>query len=355
MELRNVTKLLVVDDIEVNRMILYDMFCEQYDVLEAENGRVALDLLHEHKDEIAIMLLDIVMPELDGFEVLKIMRDEDLLSHIPVILITGENDENKMLTGYEFGISDLVGKPFNPEIVKRRVQNVVQLYMHKREMEVKLREQREKLDEQSKRLRQFDQFIIDTLSTTVEFRDFESGEHIIRIRELVRLLLTAIRDAYPLDDEQIGIISNVSAMHDIGKIAIPDAILLKPGRLTKDEFEIMKTHTVRGCEILESIGSAQELDYYTYSYDICRHHHERWDGRGYPDGLVGDQISVWAHATALADVYDALTCKRVYKDAYSHEDAVQMILNGECGVFNPVLLDKFKEIQYNIQAALRGG
>jgi len=340
-----VRKLLVVDDVEINRAILFELFSHQFDVLEAENGKIALDIIHQYGNEIAIVLLDIVMPVMNGFDVLEVMNDEGLINTIPVIMITGENDDNKMLMGYDLGVSDLVSKPFNPDVIYRRVNNVVDLYTHKMQLEQKLLEQKQMLEMQATKLRNFDQYIIDVLSTTVEFRDFESGEHIKRIRILTKVLLENMTDDYPLSEEEMAIISNVSAMHDIGKIAIPDSILLKPGRLTKEEFEIMKTHTIRGCDILKSIGEVQDLDYYSYSYDICRHHHERWDGRGYPDGLHGDDISIWAQATSLADVYDALTSKRVYKAAYTHEEAVGMIVRGECGAFNPKMLDCFLRIQ----------
>ena len=202
-----------------------------------------------------------------------------------------------------------------------------------------LKEQKEKLENQAKRLKQSNQFVIDILSTTVEFRSFESGEHIKRIRTLTHSLLEQITAYYPLSPEEIEIIGNASAVHDIGKIAIPDSILLKPGPLTSEEFAIMKTHTIRGCEILSSLTHVQDQEYFTYCYDVCRYHHERWDGNGYPDGLKGDEIPIWAQATSLADVFDALTSKRVYKDSYTHDEAIKMILDGKCGVFNPKLLD----------------
>ncbi len=337
-------KLLVVDDIELNRLILTDMFQDQYEVLGAENGKVALDYLNEYGEEIAVVLLDLVMPVLDGFAVLQRMNESQQIQTIPVVMITGENDDDKMLTGYQLGVSDLVNKPFNPDIVYRRVKNVVDLYSHKRDMLRELAKQKEMLEKQAERLRQANQFVIDALSTTVEFRDQESGEHIMRIRILVDTLLHALQGEYPISNEEIEMISNASAMHDIGKIAIPDSILLKPGPLTKEEFDIMKQHTVKGCKILSRLDYMQDKKYYSYCYEICRHHHERWDGRGYPDGLKGDEISIWAQATAVADVYDALTSKRVYKDAYTHEEAVKMILNGECGAFNPKLMEAFQTI-----------
>ena len=338
-------KILVVDDIELNRMILSDLFCDEFDVLEAKNGREALDLLYCYQNEIVIVLLDLIMPVMDGFGVLHDMQQTKIIQRIPVIMITGESDDEKSLKGFELGVSDLLNKPFNSKIVYRRVINVVELYAHKQNLEEKLAEQKEMLEKQAERLHQSNQFVIDALSTTVEFRSCESGEHIKRIRGLTKILLAAIKDfyphIYPVTSEEIGIISSASAMHDIGKIAIPDAILLKPGPLSTDEFETMKTHTIQGCEILSSLNYTQDQDYYHFCYEICRHHHERWDGRGYPDGLSGDDISIWAQATSLADVYDALTSKRVYKPAFSHDQAVNMILQGECGTFNPILLDCF--------------
>ncbi len=343
-------KMLVVDDVTINRVILTDLFEERYEVLEAENGKKALEIMLQHREELSVVLLDLMMPVMDGFEVLVAMDGEDLLDSIPVIMITGENDDEKALTGYSLGVSDLVEKPFNPDVVFKRVNNVVTLYEHKAEMERRLREQKEMLEEQAARIRLANQFLIDALSTTVEFRNMESGEHIIRVRSLTKILLLELRHSYPLTNEQIETISNVSAMHDIGKIAISDVILLKPGPLTKEEFEIMKTHTTQGCEILNNLGYDRGEEYYIYAYDICRHHHERWDGRGYPDGLCGDEISIWAQATSLADVYDALTSKRVYKSAIPHAEAVDMIMGGKCGAFNPKLLECFLNVQNTLQS-----
>lgn len=338
-------KLLVVDDIQLNRMILKELFSDRYEVIEAANGEVAMGLINLFGKEIAIVLLDIIMPVMDGFEVLQQMNESGIISTVPVILITGENDDEKALKGYELGVADLINKPFNPDIVERRVENVVTLYANQQNLEQKLAQQKEELEKQADRLRQSNLFVIDALSTTVEFRNLESGDHIKRIRTLTKVLLASMRDEYNLTDEEIEAISNASAMHDIGKIAIADSILLKPGPLTKEEFEVMKTHTLRGCEILSSLNYTQDQEYFTYCYEICRHHHERWDGHGYPDGLKGEDISIWAQATSLADVYDALTSKRVYKDAYTHDKAVEMIVNGECGVFNPKMLEHFLAVQ----------
>ena len=218
---------------------------------------------------------------------------------------------------------------------------LIELYDYRCELEWTIAEQINEIEEQSRKLRRSNQFFIDTLSTAVEFRSSESGEHISRIRNVTQLLLEALGQQeaqYRFNSDMIEIISNAAAMHDIGKIAIPDAILNKPGRLTPEEFELMKSHTTRGCEILEKLSSVQLEEYYRFSYDICRYHHERWDGNGYPDHLKGSDIPIWAQVVSVADVYDALVSKRVYKPAFSHQTAVDMILNGECGIFNPMLM-----------------
>ena len=344
--LNNKRKILVVDDIEMNRMVLDELFSDEFDVLEAENGKTALDVVYGQQDELSIILLDLVMPIMDGFDVLRNLNESGIINTIPVIMITGENDDEKTLIGYKLGVSDLINKPFNPDIVYRRVNNVIDLYEHKRNLENKLNEQRILIEAQSERLKQNNQFIIDALSTTVEFRSLEAGTHVKRIRILTKIMLEALKDDFNLTDEDIEAISSASVVHDIGKIVIPDAILLAPRRLTPEEIEVMKTHTTSGCKILESLeGGMEDREYYRYCYDICRHHHERWDGRGYPDKLKGDEIPISAQATSLADVYEALTSERVYKPAFPHEEAIAMILRGECGAFNPKLMDFLEKVK----------
>ena len=286
------------------------------------------------------------MPVMDGIEMLRHFSSQ-WSNSIPVVLITAENNESTALEGYNLGVADIINKPFNPEIVSRRVENVIELYAHKRHLEEKLQDQYELLERQAEKLKRANTSIIDMLSTVVEFRNGESGFHIRRIRYITKLLMEALGAAYEdyrFSDEQIQLITDASALHDIGKIVIPDAVLLKPGKLTPEEYEIIKTHTTKGCEILENLEYVHDAEFFTYCYEICRHHHERWDGRGYPDGLKGNQISIWAQVVALADVYEALTNKRIYKPPYRHEQAVSMILNGECGSFNPRLLSCFLEV-----------
>jgi putative two-component system response regulator len=335
---------LVVDDIDINRLIISELFSGRYEVIEASNGKEALEIIDEDDSDLAIVLLDMVMPVMDGFGVLKAMNASGKIGSIPVILVTSEDDDEMALESYSLGVSDVIHKPFNSSIVNQRVTNVIDLYVYKNHLEEKLVEQKNELIKQEGRIKQMNSSLIDTLSATVEFRDLESGKHIQRTRMLIKLILQNLRDQYSITDEQLELISSASALHDVGKIAIPDAVLLKPGRLTPEEYDVMKTHTTRGSEIIDRLDMLQDEEYYTYCHDICRYHHERYDGKGYPDGLKGDEIPIWAQAAALTDVYDALTSKRVYKDAFTHEQAINMIMNGECGQFNPQLIEVMKKI-----------
>lgn len=352
---------LIVDDIEVNRAILSQLFSPYYSILEAENGKQAMELVEKYSDNISVMLLDLIMPVMDGMTTLSALKSGSYSESFPVVLITAESAYDIALKSYSMRVSDIIAKPFDSEIVLRRVQNIIELYEHRHDLEDKVKQQTRILSKQSKqlqrtnkllmeqteRLRQSSNFVVDTMSTIVEFRNGESGSHIRRIRGITRILietLAAQYDQYRELASKIDLISSAAAMHDIGKIAIPDSVLLKPGRLTPEEFEIMKTHTTRGCELLEKLAYNYDQEYYNFCYEICRHHHERWDGKGYPDGLVGDQTPIWAQVVAVADVYDALCSKRVYKDAYSHQAAVKMIGDGECGCFNPDLLSCFLQV-----------
>jgi len=333
----------VVDDVDINRIIISELFTERYEVLEAENGEEALTIINGPEgNNLSIVLLDLIMPVMDGFGVLRNMNETGRINDIPVILITSDEDEGRALECYELGVSDVMHKPFNASIVTQRVDNIIELYAYKNHLEEKLEEQKQELIEQEGRIKQMNFSLIDTLSATVEFRNVESGKHIKRTRMLIKFILEKMRDKYIFTDEQLELISSAAALHDVGKIAIPDAVLLKPGKLTDEEFEIMKTHTTKGAEILETLDLLQDKEYFQYCYDICRHHHERWDGRGYPDGIKEGEIPIWAQAAAVVDVYDALTSKRVYKDAFTHEEAIRMIMDGECGAFNPELLDTLR-------------
>jgi len=340
-------KILVVDDVELNRAILYELFSADHEILEAENGKEALEILAVHSADLSMVLLDIVMPVMDGLTALTEMNRLGYLNTVPVVMVTAESTEGISLKMYELGASDVISKPFNPSVVRQRVYNIMELYDYRRDLEEIVKRQTVTLEAQADKLKKTNGFVIDTLCTAVEFRNGESGTHIVRIRDITHVLLKELgrkHSKYSFPDFQIDIISDAAAMHDIGKIAVPDAILNKPGRLTPEEFEIMKLHTVKGCELLEKLDYVQDQDYFEFCYEICRHHHERWDGRGYPDGIAGEAIPIWSQVVALADVYDALVSERTYKKAFSHEKAMEMIIGGECGQFNPDLLAAFLEV-----------
>ena len=290
-------KILVVDDAEINRAILDELFCREYDILEAENGLEAIKQIEAVNGELAALLLDIVMPEMDGFGVLKYLSEKQLIQQIPVFLITAETSSEIAMQGYEGGVVDVITKPIvSPALVRKRVNNAIELYRSRRNLSALVEKHVKTIREQSEQLKRTNVSIIDMLSSVIEFRSGESGQHVRRIRHATQSLLTRMQKTVPqyrITDDEIDFISNAAAMHDIGKISVPDYILNKPGRLTKEEFEQMKKHTVYGCGILEMIPFFKGEKIFSYSYDICRHHHERWDGRGYPDGLKGDEISRW--------------------------------------------------------------
>ena len=317
--------------------------------------RMALDIIDRESKNISAILLDLVMPEMDGFGVLTELKKRDLLDQIPVLVISGETSSQMENKCFDYGVVDFIGKPYNASIVRKRVENLVAHFTDRNHLKEKVEEQTvvlrkayQTLQAQAKQLQKRNLDIIEMVGTIVEFRSFESGEHIHRVKGYTQILAKAFAKLYPeygLTKEQIDVIVAASALHDIGKIAIPDSILLKPGKLTDDEFDYMKSHTLRGCEILESMKKNWDEDYQKASYEICRSHHERYDGRGYPDGLKEDEIPVSAQLVSVADVYDALINERCYKAAFSKEEAFYMIINGECGVFSPKLMEAFRAVR----------
>ena len=333
--------LLIVDDNEINREILEHIFSSFYPTEQAENGRVGLDKILSRPENYCAILLDVVMPEMDGIQVLHRLKAEGLMEKIPVFVITGEASDAVMNEAYRLGVMDVISKPVVPYIVQRRVNSVVELFRARKILGNKVEQQQSELLKQAQKIIRLNEGMIESLATAIEFRSGESGEHVRRIHDITRHLLRHTDLGEGLTEVDIEHIALASIMHDVGKIAIPDAILNKPGRLTPEEFEIIKTHTTKGAELLEKIPQLREHESYRYAYDIARHHHERWDGRGYPDGLKGDEISIWAQIVALADVYDALVSKRCYKTAFARQEALDMIRDNKCGVFNPRLLDRF--------------
>lgn len=334
-------KVLIVDDSEINRSILADILGEEYEIFEAADGVEAIEIIEEHVLEISAVLLDIVMPRMDGFGVLTAMNQRGWIEDIPVIIISAESGSKQVEQAYNMGATDFIQRPFDALIVHRRVVNTILLYTKQRKLLSLVAEQ---MDEKER----LSNIMVDILSRIVEFRNGESGQHIVHIRTFTEVILRQLQrmtDRYSLTKADIDQISMAASLHDIGKIAIDEKILNKPGRLTPEEFEIMKTHSQIGAQMLENLPNYQDNDLVRTAWEICRWHHERYDGRGYPDGLKGDAIPISAQVIALADVYDALISDRCYKKAYPHEKAIQMILNGECGVFNPLLLDCLQQVE----------
>ena len=342
-------RILIVDDSEMNRMILSEMLKGEFEILEAENGSVCLDMLSRYEMKISLILLDIVMPGMDGFGVLEYMNRNNLIKDIPVIMISGEDSGEVIKRAYEMGVSDYIKRPFDMEVVHRRVLNTIKLYAKQRRLVAMVTNQVFEKEKNSRML-------ISVLSEIVEFRNGESGTHVLNINTLTTMILEQLAkktDKYHLSWSNRMLISTASSLHDIGKIGIDEKILNKPGRLTPEERKIMEKHTVIGADMLANLPMYEDEPLMKVAYQICRWHHERYDGKGYPDGLKGEEIPISAQVVALADVYDALTSERVYKKAYSHEEAVQMICNGECGTFNPLLLECLCEIQDHIKKELQ--
>ena len=331
---------LIVDDSQMNRAILSEMLQSEFRILEASNGEECIDMINQYGTGISIILLDIIMPVSDGFEVLEYMNKNHYIEDIPVVMISSDDSDSYIKRAYGLGVSDYINRPFDSKVVYRRVLNTITLYAKQRRL-VSI------VTSQSREKEKYNQMMVNILSQIVEFRNGESAMHVLHINSLTEMLLERLiqkNDKYQLSWQDRSLIIIASSLHDIGKIAIDSAILNKPGELTDDEFEIMKTHTVIGESILNNLEMYKDEPLVKTAAQICRWHHERYDGKGYPDGLKGEEIPIGAQVVALADVYDALISKRVYKKAFSHETAVKMILNGECGSFNPILIECLKDI-----------
>lgn len=347
--------ILIVDDAEMNRDILRMFFEEQYTIYEAADGDEAIKQIDLHSSELSLILLDQIMPKKNGIEVLDYMKRAELIDYIPVIMITGDTDDEVAVQAYEYSAADIIYKPFNQEIIMRRSQNLIEQYENRNRMEQLLDERTRELRESQEKLAKNNEFLINALGSVVEFRSLESGEHIQRVKGFTKILLKYVQNNYPeynLTDSQINMISSAAALHDVGKIAVPDAVLNKPGKLTYEEFNIIKRHTIYGCQILEQFKQ-DDSEFYKYCYDICRWHHEKYDGNGYPDRLSGENIPIWSQVVAVADCFDALVSKRVYKDSYPVEKAMDMINNGECGAFSDKIMDCFDLARYDFVQAVQ--
>lgn len=339
-------RILIVDDSEMNRDMLSDMLSDDYDIVEAADGEEALSILKERVYDIDLVLLDIIMPAVDGFGVLDVMKRYHWIDNTPVIMISSETSQSYIRKAFELGVTDYIIRPFDSFIIHKRVSNTLMLYRKQKKLLSALEEQVYKNEKNNS-------MMINVLAHIVEFRNGESGMHVHHIKQLTSILLQNLiekTDKYHLTENDILLISTASSLHDIGKISIDDKILNKPGRLTAEEFEVIKTHSVIGAEMLQDLHNTHNYPLFDKAYEICRWHHERYDGKGYPDGLKGEEIPISAQVTSLADVYDALTSNRCYKKAFSHEKAMEMILDGQCGAFNPVLLQCLKDCEKQILA-----
>ncbi len=347
--------ILIIDDDDISRTILADIFRDEYKILEASNGKEGIELLRKNANSLAVVLLDYTMPVMDGFQMLEYLNKRQLLTLLPFVMITSEESPEFERKGYEYGVVSYIKKPFNAEVVRQLVENVLYFFQYKLKLEITVKGQADKLTKQNAvlkkqatQLRHMNEVMIDALSNIVEFRNLESEQHIKRVRGFCICLGTCVMNLYPeyeLTPEKVDSIGKASGLHDIGKIVIPDNIILKPGKLTEDEFEVIKSHTTKGAEMIKKVVHLDDQMFCDYAYDIARHHHEKYDGSGYPDGLRGEEISIAAQIVALVDIYDALTSKRVYKAAYSTEKAYQMVMNGQRGMFSQKLLKVFTEVR----------
>lgn len=353
---------LIFEDNSIEREMLAEIFRPEYKVLEAANGKEGIELLDSHFSSIAVVLLDYLMPVMDGFQVLDSLRKKKVLNKIPFIMVTGQDSSEFERQGYEYGIVSYIKKPYQPEVIKQVVSNAVGWFQYKMQLELvvkkqndSIKQQNEVLRQQARKLGQLNEILIDSLSNIVEFRNLETKQHIKRIREFSLCLGKSVMKLYPeyeLTQEKLVQIGWASSLHDIGKIAIPDSIILKSSKLTPDEFEYIKSHTTKGAEIISQAIQLNDKAVHDYACDIARHHHEKYDGNGYPDGLKGDEISIAAQIVSLVDVYDALTSRRVYKAAYEPDKAYQMIINGNSGTFSPKLLKAFAEAKAEFENLL---
>ncbi len=338
-------RILIVDDDPVNRKILGKLFSAFYTVIEAQDGQTGLEQILQADNRLCAILLDVMMPGMNGIEVLRRLKELELLEKIPVFLITADRSADVVKEAYELGVMDVISKPVVSYIVVKRVRAIIELFEARKHLSIVVENQSIALLEQAEKIIQLNQGMIEALATAIEFRNEESGGHVQRISEITRLILENTVFGEGMEKKEIDNIALAAVMHDVGKITIPDAVLTKPGPLTAKEYAIMQSHTTKGVAILESIPQLRGSEIYDYACDIARHHHERWDGRGYPDRLAGEEISPWAQVVSLADVYDALNCKRVYKPPFPRKQVLEMICTGQCGVFNPRLLDSFLAVE----------
>ena len=355
--------ILILEDDNASRSKLVELLQDKYKILEVSNEKDGVNVFRKHASAIAVVLVNLMIPAKDNFKVMRHLSEKGFLKRIPFIMITSEKTAEYEKTGYEYGIVSYIKKPFHSDALTQLVDNVVEVFQYKRQLEITVKTQTEKLKKQYAMLKlmtekqeHINEIIVDSLSNIVEFRNLESEQHIKRIREFSLCLGTSVMELYPeyeLTKEKVEMIGRASALHDIGKIVVPDNIILKSSKLNEDEFEVIKSHTTRGAEIIDKLIHIDNEEFCSYAYDIARHHHEKYDGKGYPDGLKGEEISIAAQIVSLVDVYDALTSRRVYKAAYKTDKAFQMVINGQSGEFSSKLLKAFTEVREEFEAIVK--
>ncbi len=337
--------ILIADDAKVSRAILVHALKDEYDIIEAQDGEETLKKIVENYKSIAVVLLDINMPRIDGFQVMNALNRKNVMKYIPIILMTGDNSEENQKRGYEYGAVEFISKPVNVSVVKSRIDNVIKLYGEKNRLEMVNMQQNKLLLDQAERLKKLNSNIMDMIGSIIEFKTSESNTHIKRVKAFTKIMCDTVLkycENPPIDEKAAAYIVSASCLHDIGKIMIPDSVLLKPSKLTDSEYEIVKSHTLKGCEILDAVSEYQEPEFYKYCYEICRYHHERYDGSGYPDNLKGNEIPISAQIVSIVEAFDALMTNSVYRHPIPFEKAFEMIENGSCGMFAPDMLHYFK-------------
>lgn len=345
--------ILIVDDDAINRKILDRIFSPYYAVEEAGDGCEGLEKILAGPGRFCAVLLDVQMPGLSGLEVMRRLKEQKLPDALPVFLITAEQSTGMVQEAYALGVVDVLYKPVIPYVVLRRVRSVIELFEARKHLSRVAEQQRLALQKQAEQITQLNQGMLEAMATAIEFRGEEYGGHVQRVRSITRILLRDTDFIAGILEKEIENIATAAILHDVGKISIPDTVLCKPGKLTPDERRIMEGHTLSGAAILESIPHLRRSGIYEYACDIVRHHHERWDGKGYPDGLAGDEISPWVQVVSLADVYDGLSCQHVYKPRFSRELVLETIQADRCGAFNPRLLDCFLSVEDKLYGLYR--
>jgi putative two-component system response regulator len=353
-------RILVVDDNATNRRIFCDILSEEYRVTEIEDSSSFMSFVDGCSKEIAAILVDLLLSQDDDCALLKSIQQHAWHEEIPVLVIMGKGSLKMEQHLLEYGIAECIRKPFDANLIRLKLRNVIRLFRYQNELKETVEEQNRQLkmqnmilQSQAEHLKKSNDKIVELLGTLVEYRDLESGEHISRVKKYTEILAREVMEQFPeygLTEENVNVIVAASPLHDIGKIAIPNHILLKPGKLTEEEMEYMKSHTLCGCEMIENIEDTWSDEYKRISMEISHYHHERYDGNGYPEGLAGDQIPLSAQIVGVADVYDALVHERVYKDAIPKDLAFRMIIHGECGAFSPQMMSCFRSCRQKLEA-----